>query len=150
MIVQRGHPASAGPEQPPAAKSVGLTQATFAFVQAIDVHYGQRLWAKDAPEEGDTVAATQERLEMRISSDEKQLLEEAAERRGLTLTAFVLSNAHEAAVRTLETAHVIELTRDDQYRFVEMLLNPPAPSARLRAAAAEYREHTSRANRQNR
>ena len=33
-----------------------------------------------------------------------------------TLTAFVLSTAHDAAVRTLETAHVVELTRQDQQR----------------------------------
>jgi uncharacterized protein (DUF1778 family) len=100
--------------------------------------------------EGDKVAATQERLEARISGDEKQLLEDAARRRGMTLTAFVLSSAHDAAVRTLETAHVVELTRQDQQRFVDMLLNPPAPSERLRAAATDYREHTSRAIRNSR
>jgi uncharacterized protein (DUF1778 family) len=91
------------------------------------------------------VAATQQRIEARISADEKRLLEDAAQRRGMTLTAFVLSTAHDAAVRTLETAHVVELTRQDQQRFVDTLLNPPAPSKRLRAAATDYREHTSRA-----
>ena len=96
------------------------------------------------------MAARPDRLEVRITSDEKELLETAAQQQGLTLSAFVLSNAHAAAVRTLETAHVIELTREEQHRFVELLRNPPAPSVRLRAAAAEYREHTSRANRQSR
>lgn len=93
------------------------------------------------------MAATQERLEARISADEKHLLENAAQRRGMTLTAFVLSSAHDAAVRTLDTAHVVEVTRQDQQRFVDVLLNPPAPSVRLRAAATDYREHTSRATR---
>ena len=96
------------------------------------------------------VAATQQRIEARISADEKRLLEDAAQRRGMTLTAFVLSTAHDAAVRTLETAHVVELTRQDQQRFVDTLLNPPAPSARLRAAATDYREHTSRATSKSR
>ena len=90
-------------------------------------------------------AATQQRIEARISADEKRLLEDAAQRRGMTLTAFVLSTAHEAAVRTLETAHVVELTRQDQQRFVDTLLIPPAPSERLRAAVTDYGEHTSRA-----
>lgn len=94
------------------------------------------------------VAAT--RIEARISADEKRLLEAAAQRRGMTLTAFVLSTAHDAAVRTLETAHVVELTRQDQQRFVDILLNPPAPSERLRAAATDYREHTSRATHKSR
>lgn len=96
------------------------------------------------------MAATQERIEARISADEKRLLEDAAQRRGMTLTAFVLSTAHDAAVRTLETAHVVELTRQDQQRFVETLLNPPVPSERLLAAAADYREHTSRATNNSR
>ena len=96
------------------------------------------------------MAATQERIEARISADEKRLLEDAAQRRGMTLTAFVLSTAHDAAVRTLETAHVVELTRQDQQRFVETLLNPPAPSERLLAAATDYREHTSRATNNSR
>jgi len=96
------------------------------------------------------VAATQERIEARISADEKRLLEDAAQRRGMTLTAFVLSTAHDAAVRTLETAHIVELTRQDQQRFVDTLLNPPAPSERLRAAATDYREHTSRATHKGR
>jgi uncharacterized protein (DUF1778 family) len=96
------------------------------------------------------VAATQQRIEARISADEKRLLEDAAQRRGMTLTAFVLSTAHDAAVQTLETAHIVELTRQDQQRFVDTLLNPPAPSERLRAAAADYREHTSRATNKSR
>ena len=96
------------------------------------------------------VAATQQRIEARISADEKRLLEDAAQRRGMTLTAFVLSTAHDAAVRTLETAHVVELTRQDQQRFVDTLLNPPAPSERLRATATDYREHTPRATHNSR
>lgn len=96
------------------------------------------------------VAATQQRIEARISADEKRLLKDAAQRRGMTLTAFVLSTAHDAAVRTLETAHVVELTRQDQQRFVDTLLNPPAPSERLRAAATDYREHRSRATNKSR
>jgi hypothetical protein len=46
--------------------------------------------------------AIRERLEARISREQKQLLHEAAQLRGQSLTAFVVSSAQEAARRTLE------------------------------------------------
>jgi uncharacterized protein (DUF1778 family) len=81
---------------------------------------------------------TGERLEARISSEQKRLFKEAASLRGVTLTDFVVSSVHDAAVRTLEARHVIELTRRDQEAFVEALLTPPAPNAELRRAWARH------------
>lgn len=46
----------------------------------------------------------------------------------------------EAAVRTIEETHIIRLSLDDQQRFVDLLLNPPAvPGALTRAQAAHNR-----------
>jgi len=41
----------------------------------------------------------------------------------------------------LTEAVLVELTSQDQQRFVDTLLNPPTPSERLQTAAADYREH---------
>lgn len=82
--------------------------------------------------------ARAQRLEARITREEKKLLEEAATAKGLTLTAFVTSSAHEAAVRTLQERHIIQLGLRDQEIFVEALLNPPAPNERLQAAAQRH------------
>jgi uncharacterized protein (DUF1778 family) len=82
--------------------------------------------------------AEKERLEARISAEEKQLLEEAAHRQGQTLSAFVIASAHEAAIRTLEALNVLTLLRKDQAVFVEALLNPPKANARLKRAARAY------------
>ena len=79
--------------------------------------------------------ALTERLDARITREEKELLQEAADAKGLSLTAFVTSSAHEAAIKTLKDRHVVELGRKDQQTFAAALLNPDAPNKRLRALA---------------
>jgi uncharacterized protein (DUF1778 family) len=81
------------------------------------------------------MAALAERLEARVTAEEKELLQEAATAKGLTLTAFVTSSAREAAMKVLRERHVIELGRKDQRAFVEAMLNPEAPNKRLRTVA---------------
>ena len=85
-----------------------------------------------------TTQNTDERLEARISTEQKRLFKEAATLRGVTLTDFVVSSVHEAAVRTLEARHVIELSQNDQRAFVEALSRPPAPNPVLRKAWARH------------
>jgi uncharacterized protein (DUF1778 family) len=84
------------------------------------------------------IAETTERLEARITADQKDLFKRAASLRGVTLTDFVVSSVHEAAVRTLEATHVIEFGRRDQQAFVEALLNPESPNEKLRKAAKRH------------
>lgn len=79
-----------------------------------------------------------ERLEARITSEQKSLFKEAASLRGVTLTDFVVTSVHEAAVRTLEARHIIDLAHRDQHAFVEALLHPPAPNPELRRAWARH------------
>lgn len=80
------------------------------------------------------VTSAAERLEARITSEQKKLFKEAASLHGVTLTDFVVSSVHEAAIRTLEARQLIELSRGDQRAFVEALTHPPAPNAELRRA----------------
>ena len=84
------------------------------------------------------IAETTERLEARITPDQKDLFKRAASLRGVTLTDFVVSSVYEAAVRTLEATHVIEFTRRDQLAFVEALLNPQSPNDKLIRAARRH------------
>ncbi len=79
--------------------------------------------------------ALAERLEARVTAEDKALLQEAAAAKGLTLTAFITSSAREAALKTLREQHVIELGRRDQRAFVEAMLNPEAPNRKLRGIA---------------
>lgn len=77
-----------------------------------------------------------ERFVARIPSDEKSLLQRAAERRGQSLSAYVIEKARVAAVTELEDAGEVVLTPKDQRLFVSLLLDPPQATDRLRAAIA--------------
>jgi len=79
------------------------------------------------------------RLEARISNEQKALFQQAAMLSTRTLSEFVVASAQEAATRIIEAHETIRLEREDQIKFVQALLNPPKPNARLRQAALEYR-----------
>jgi uncharacterized protein (DUF1778 family) len=81
-----------------------------------------------------------ERLEARISAEQKDLFVRAAELQGRTLTDFVIASVHEAAVRTIEDMQSIQLTAQESRAFAEAVLNPREPTDRLRAAARRYIE----------
>jgi uncharacterized protein (DUF1778 family) len=85
-----------------------------------------------------TVRTRAERLEARISRNQKELFQRAAELQGRTLTDFVVSSAQEAAVRTIEEMQIIRLSARDSRVFAEAILNPRKPNERLRAAARRY------------
>lgn len=77
-----------------------------------------------------------ERLEARVPGDLKDLLARAAAMRGQTLTDFVVAAVTEAAQRVVRENDLLELSQRDQQAFAAALTRPPAPSAKLRAAAA--------------
>jgi len=79
------------------------------------------------------------RLEARISNEQKALFQQAAMLSARTLSEFVVVSAQEAATRIIDAHETIRLGREDQVRFVQALLNPPEPSARLRQACEQYR-----------
>lgn len=85
-----------------------------------------------------------ERFAARMSAEQKQVLEQAAGLTGCSLTDFVMRSAQAAAEETIRAHAAMQLTARETATFVEALLNPPAPSARLRAAAARYRAFTGR------
>jgi uncharacterized protein (DUF1778 family) len=87
-----------------------------------------------------TRRARNERLEARISREQKELFQRAAELQGRTLTDFVIASVHEAAVRTVEAMHTIRLSAEESRAFAEALLNPREPTADLKAAARRYTE----------
>lgn len=78
------------------------------------------------------------RLEARLPRAVYATLKRAAELKGRSLTDFVVTAAHEAARLALEEESVIRLSAEDQRRFAEALLNPPAPNAALRKAKRRH------------
>lgn len=80
-----------------------------------------------------------ERLEARVTAEQKRLIEQAAALQGRSVTDFVLSSVQDAARRAIEEHQRLELSARDSQAFVEALLNPPPPNDRLRETVARYR-----------
>jgi len=81
-----------------------------------------------------------ERLEARISLEQKALLERAAALEGRSLTDFVVRNAQLAALATIQRYEVLDLTARDSAAFAAALETPPPPNDRLRTAARRHRD----------
>lgn len=80
------------------------------------------------------------RLEARIAPEALAVVKRAAEIQGCSVSDFVVAAAQDAAYRTIEETYLVRLSIEDQQQFVDLLLNPPAPSAvLLRAKEAHER-----------
>ena len=78
------------------------------------------------------------RLEARIPAQVYELMQRAAKLRGMTLTGYLIATAGEDAKRVVEDAEILRLSREDQIRFAEALINPPKPNRRLVQAAKRH------------
>ncbi|MDQ0472277.1 type II toxin-antitoxin system TacA family antitoxin [Labrys wisconsinensis] len=83
-----------------------------------------------------------ERLEARVTAEQKHLIEHAAALQGRTVTDFVLSSVQDAARRAIEEHQRIELSLRDSQAFVAALLDPQPVNERLRDTVRRYRDLT--------
>ena len=60
------------------------------------------------------------------------------------MTDFILNSAQEVAARTVREHDVLTVSGRDRELFVSALLQPPAPSRRLRQAAGRYKRALGR------
>jgi uncharacterized protein (DUF1778 family) len=80
-----------------------------------------------------------ERLELRATSQEKQLLQAAAAHEHVDVTTFILRRVVPAAREIVDQAERIRLSERDTKRVLDLLENPPKPTKRLLAAAKAKR-----------
>ncbi len=81
-------------------------------------------------------ATRSERIEARTTPDILAVLRHAAAMEGRSLSDFVVTAAERAARQAIEEAQVIRLSAEDQRRFVEALLDPPAATPAMARAHA--------------
>jgi uncharacterized protein (DUF1778 family) len=74
-------------------------------------------------------------MSLRIRAQEKALLLRAVAVNHTDLTEFVIRHAVRAAKAVIEEADQVQLSGRDSLRVLELLENPPAPNAKLLAAA---------------
>jgi len=82
--------------------------------------------------------AKRERLEARVSVEQKELIRRAAALQGRSVSDFVVESAQRAAEEIIREQAVIMLSVQDSRTFAAALLNPPAPSPQLRTAITRY------------
>ena len=75
------------------------------------------------------------RMSLRIRAEEKRLLLRAVAIQHTDLTDFVVKNALRAAKDVIAEAEHVQLSERDSLRVLDLLENPPAPNAKLLAAA---------------
>lgn len=85
-----------------------------------------------------------QRLEARITADQKALIERAASVQGRTVTDFVVATLQEAAKQAIAEHTVWKLTQEQQKIFIDALMEPPSPNARLREAHKRYQQYKRR------
>lgn len=87
-----------------------------------------------------TGAKRDQRLDARLTREEKELVEVAATLRGTSSSDFVRMAIKEAALNTIRDNEQLMLAEKSRKVFVEALLNPPKPKQRLKAAARRFKQ----------
>ncbi len=85
-----------------------------------------------------SVTSKIERLEARVTSQQKSIIQRAAQLSGLSVTDFLVTSAQNKAEDVIREHNVITLTARDSVLFATALLNPREPSAALRDAFAQH------------
>jgi uncharacterized protein (DUF1778 family) len=83
-----------------------------------------------------TAIEDNQRMQLRITPEAKAKLVRAAAILHTDLTHFVTQSALREADAVIEAAEVVRVDERDYARVLELLENPPAPNAKLRAAIA--------------
>ncbi|CDH23967.1 DUF1778 domain-containing protein [Xenorhabdus bovienii] len=78
---------------------------------------------------------TNDRMSLRIASEEKSLLIRAAAIQHTNLTEFVIRNVLSAARKIIDESERLELTERDSLHVLDLLDNPPRPNDKLMSAA---------------
>ena len=84
------------------------------------------------------------RLNCRVRASIKRRAEEAAEILGQSITAFAETALAEKAEQVFSRFGSIQLSELDFQLFLKTVAHPPAPTAKLRKAAAAYKKLRAR------
>ena len=82
---------------------------------------------------------SKDRIDVRITKEQKEFFKYASELRGYkSLSEFIIHCVFEESNKIVKDNNLIVKTLEDKEKFVEALINPPAPNARLQKAQMKY------------
>ncbi len=87
-----------------------------------------------------TSAMRDERLDARVTREEKEMIETAASLSGTSASDFIRVATRRAAMNTIREHEVLTLNEETRRVFVEALLSPPKPNEKAIAAARRLKK----------
>lgn len=88
----------------------------------------------------DRVLTKNEMLQLRVSSEQKELIERAAALTGLSISSYMLFRTLPAAEQDVVRHERLVLSERDWMLFLKGAENPPAPNVALKKAALSFRK----------
>jgi uncharacterized protein (DUF1778 family) len=82
------------------------------------------------------------RITARVPQNVQDILQQAADLLGASLSQFIVQAALREAQRVIEHERVVELSSHDAAFLLRLLDKPPKPNARLRKALQTYKSAT--------
>ncbi|MDJ0690338.1 MAG: DUF1778 domain-containing protein [Xenococcaceae cyanobacterium MO_188.B32] len=80
------------------------------------------------------------RIDLRVSQEQKDLLETAASIKGISLSAYLLANCLEIAQADIAKHQKLVLSDRDRDLFISLIANPPKPNQDLVEAMQEFQQ----------
>lgn len=88
----------------------------------------------------ETSKAKDSRIDLRVTQEQKELLERAAALKGVSLSAYTLFYVLPAAKKEVDSHERLVLSNRDRDLFMSVMENPPELKGKLRSAISQYRE----------
>jgi len=80
-----------------------------------------------------------ERLDARVTKEEKRVIETAASLRGISVTDLMRTSVTDAATKIIRENEILTLSEREKEAFVRTLMNRPRPNDAAIAAVRRYR-----------
>ena len=88
----------------------------------------------------ETSKAKDSRIDLRVTQEQKELLEKAASLRGISLSAYTLLHLLPIAKQDIDTQERLILSDRDRDLFMSIMENPPELQGNLKTAIKKYRD----------
>ena len=80
------------------------------------------------------------RIDLRVTGEQKALLEKAASIKGVSLSAYTLLHLLPLAQQEIENQEKLTLSNRDRDLFLAAISNPPKLQGKLKSAIANYQD----------
>lgn len=80
-------------------------------------------------------ALKKQRIDLRLSDEDKSIIEEAAAMTNQTITQFMVNSASERAAQVIEQHRRLILNEESWNRVMDAISHSPSPDSRLKRAA---------------